>query len=202
MLPIAPITPRVAALALRSDGKESEHIGFALSRLAHVAQASQFWISPAREHRPILFRLRCSETAPARLGLHRSGLTSLRPQVSLTPRRQATRPGGNPHPSTPCGHRPVASTCQRGVRESAPALSRGFSTRNQAAADCHAVATCAQTAAAGKAALVSRDGTTRHIPSRQTSAPSQQTRAENNLLRSADGMGDCSTRHGTTRRYI
>ena len=154
---------------------------------------------------------------PARLGLHRSGLTSLRPQFSLTPRRQATRPGGNPQPSTPSGHRPVASTCQRGVRESALALSRGFSTRNQAAADCDPVAPCSQTAAAGKAALVSRDGTTRHIPSRQTSAANQQTAQKQFaafggwhgrpakltvLTRCAPVVLPCLTRHCTTRRYI
>ena len=93
MLPIAPIHPRVAALALRSDGKESEHIGFALSRLAHVAQASQFWISPGS-------RAQADSVPATMLGNARapstcaSGPSQKRPDLASPPSQSDTSPSG------------------------------------------------------------------------------------------------------------
>jgi len=93
VLPIAPIHPRVAALALRSDGKESEHIGFALSRLAHVAQASQSWISPGS-------RAQADSVPATMLGNARapstcaSGPSQKRPDLASPPSQSDTSPSG------------------------------------------------------------------------------------------------------------
>ena len=198
-----PLTLRVAALALRSDGKESEHIGFALSRLAHVAQASQFWISPGS-------RAQAASVPATMLGNARaprtcaSGPSQKRPDLASPPSQSDTSPSGyapgrqsaplHPLRSPPCRFDLPARSQRVGARAIARLQHRKPSGGRQPRS-CNLRADCRRWKSSAR--LPRRNDTAHSVTADQRPEPADPRR--NNLLRSADGMGDCSTRHGTTR---